>query len=230
MKRNGFTLIELLVVIAIIAILAAILFPVFTQAKESGRRSSCSNSQRQLATAVLLYCQDNEDFFPLCDWTDSSKPILWYDGIKRYESKASSLVRFGCPDKKPKYTYSFGWNYLTMGHINPNDATNTKRPRKIGEIGKPTSVVMLMDAQMDKQSVDSNIYGKNANTSASLVYWTNSGETECAWLTGKYRPMAHGGDAVNVAWADAHCSYMKLRTLWANGDIRKYWGRYDGYK
>ena len=229
MKRKGFTLIELLVVIAIIAILAAILFPVFSQAKESGRRSSCSNSQRQLATAVLLYCQDYEDFFPLCDWSQSP-PVLWYDAIKKYEAKASSLVRNGCPDKKTKYTYSFCWNYLTMGHINPLDTTNSKRPRKVGEIGKPTSVAMIMDAQMDKASVDSNIYGKNANTSPSMVYWSNPGETDCKYLTGKYRPMAHGGDAVNVAWADGHCSFMKLTVLWANGDIPKYFGRYDAYK
>lgn len=56
--KNGFTLIELLVVIAIIAILAAILFPVFSAAKESGRASSCLNNMKQLATGFTLYTGD----------------------------------------------------------------------------------------------------------------------------------------------------------------------------
>ncbi|MHB9035954.1 MAG: type II secretion system protein [Armatimonadota bacterium] len=57
-KRCGFTLIELLVVIAIIAVLAAILFPVFTSAKESARRSNCASNERQIGTAFQLYCSD----------------------------------------------------------------------------------------------------------------------------------------------------------------------------
>ena len=63
MKR-GFTLIELLVVIAIIAILAAILFPVFAKAREKARQTSCTNNQRQIATAALMYAQDHDEMFP----------------------------------------------------------------------------------------------------------------------------------------------------------------------
>ncbi len=58
MRRHGFTLIELLVVIAIIAILAAILFPVFAKAREKARQTSCLNNCRQLATAFVMYAQD----------------------------------------------------------------------------------------------------------------------------------------------------------------------------
>jgi prepilin-type N-terminal cleavage/methylation domain-containing protein len=62
--RLGFTLIELLVVIAIIAILAAILFPVFAQARESARRSACVSNQKQAALGVLMYAQDYDEILP----------------------------------------------------------------------------------------------------------------------------------------------------------------------
>lgn len=63
-RRNGFTLIELLVVIAIIAILAAILFPVFATAKERGRQAKCLNNQKQLMLAFQAYCDDNQGYTP----------------------------------------------------------------------------------------------------------------------------------------------------------------------
>lgn len=61
MKRTGFTLIELLVVIAIIAILAAILFPVFARAREKARQSSCLSNQKQIGLAILMYNQDYDE-------------------------------------------------------------------------------------------------------------------------------------------------------------------------
>jgi prepilin-type N-terminal cleavage/methylation domain-containing protein len=63
-RRGGFTLIELLVVIAIIAILAAILFPVFARARESARRSNCLSNLRQIGTATMMYLQDYDDTYP----------------------------------------------------------------------------------------------------------------------------------------------------------------------
>jgi prepilin-type N-terminal cleavage/methylation domain-containing protein len=65
MKRKAFTLIELLVVIAIIAILAAILFPVFAQAKEAAKKTSAISNAKQLGTAMILYAGDHDDYFPM---------------------------------------------------------------------------------------------------------------------------------------------------------------------
>ena len=63
-RANGFTLVELLVVVAIIAILAAILFPVFAQAREKARQSSCMSNLRQQAMAVMMYVNDNGQTYP----------------------------------------------------------------------------------------------------------------------------------------------------------------------
>jgi prepilin-type N-terminal cleavage/methylation domain-containing protein len=87
--RTGFTLIELLVVIAIIAILAAILFPVFAQARESARRSGCQSNMKQVTTAILMYAQDYDETLPyqqdgdLCDYGKSSHAV-WINSTMPY--------------------------------------------------------------------------------------------------------------------------------------------------
>ena len=106
-RNKGFTLIELLVVIAIIAILAAIIFPVFVSAKEKARAATCVSNQKQVSNAFMLYAQDNADKFPRMDgyypfldygWiTVSYADGSWLRKVWRYtaQSKIYELKSYG---------------------------------------------------------------------------------------------------------------------------------------
>ncbi len=83
-RRSGFTLIELLVVIAIIAILAAILFPVFAQAKEAAKKTACVSNARQIGLALKMYLSDNDDAMPIFH-AYNSNPAPWQAGHKGIE-------------------------------------------------------------------------------------------------------------------------------------------------
>ncbi len=75
MRRGGFTLIELLVVIAIIAILAAILFPVFARAREKARQASCQSNLKQICLATLMYMSDYDNYYPIATAAINGPPV-----------------------------------------------------------------------------------------------------------------------------------------------------------
>jgi prepilin-type N-terminal cleavage/methylation domain-containing protein/prepilin-type processing-associated H-X9-DG protein len=92
--RFGFTLIELLVVIAIIAILAAILFPVFAKAREKARQTTCASNEKQLGLAMLQYVQDYDETFPAV-WDNNRQPVMnWAEEIYPYVKSTGAYV---CP-------------------------------------------------------------------------------------------------------------------------------------
>jgi prepilin-type N-terminal cleavage/methylation domain-containing protein/prepilin-type processing-associated H-X9-DG protein len=103
--RRAFTLIELLVVIAIIAILAAILFPVFAQAREKARSISCLSNQKQIGTGMMMYVQDYDETYPMnqyivqstgqqYDWADMLWPYI-ANGERFYDAARGANVSWG---------------------------------------------------------------------------------------------------------------------------------------
>ncbi|MGQ9732133.1 MAG: DUF1559 family PulG-like putative transporter [Candidatus Zipacnadales bacterium] len=94
--RKGFTLIELLVVIAIIAILAAILFPVFAKAREKARQTACLNNMKQVAIAIDMYTTDYDECYPMSIYLGGTQVITFYHAIMPYMKNAQIL---DCPSE-----------------------------------------------------------------------------------------------------------------------------------
>src|SRR5579883_1725894 len=141
MKRrsNGFTLIELLVVIAIIAILAAILFPVFAKAREAARKTSCESNLKQVGTAFRMYAQDFDETLPNNNFDSANNAATCVDETYRtaYRGTVCNALQpyvkntalFTCPSDTQKalntadnvcpttqtYIMSYCFNYMGIG-------------------------------------------------------------------------------------------------------------------
>lgn len=114
MKIKGFTLIELLVVIAIIAILAAILFPVFAKAREKARQASCASNENQIGLALMQYVQDYDERYPARQYNGNNTES-WRNVVYPY---IKSTGVFSCPSNPSGdnlgfdgYPISYGGNY-----------------------------------------------------------------------------------------------------------------------
>src|SRR2546428_7055140 len=93
-RKRAFTLIELLVVIAIIAILAAILFPVFAQARDRARMSACVSNMRQIGSGLMMYAQDYDETFPYTFFTEKEPIYVWKNAVRPYIKSVDVLM---CP-------------------------------------------------------------------------------------------------------------------------------------
>lgn len=167
MKTKGFTLIELLVVIAIIAILAAILFPVFAQARAKARQATCLSNQKQLALAVLMYAQDYDEVLPPSNYSAAPNPgnTGWYYMVDPYvkASMPVSMAQVGnrklsiyvCPEYERSAwagtinspTRSYVANRMIFGGYDRNLPPDLWEPPKpIAAMQAPAQVVMLAEA------------------------------------------------------------------------------------
>lgn len=153
-RNRGFTLIELLVVIAIIAILAALLFPVFITAKKRAQYSNCRHNIQQWLKAMQMYMNEWNDRFPWCratnfafyDWSNPNAPHTWKtpmfaDLMWRYTSKSDGIK--WCQDAVLAYGKGGGWSYWFQcrwswsGFDRVNDKANLCGMR-IGDVKYPT--------------------------------------------------------------------------------------------
>ncbi|OPZ85453.1 MAG: Fimbrial protein precursor [bacterium ADurb.Bin429] len=134
LRVRGFTLIELLVVIAIIAILAAILFPVFAKAREKARQNSCLNNERQMLIAISMYVQDNEETF-----MPDTGASAWSSLLKDYNEPSI----YDCPTKTGKGTNTvpeYGFNKYALG-------------KALGDVTNPSAAILIGDLVVDDDTV-----------------------------------------------------------------------------
>jgi prepilin-type N-terminal cleavage/methylation domain-containing protein/prepilin-type processing-associated H-X9-DG protein len=164
--RRGFTLIELLVVIAIIAILAAILFPVFAQARESARQIMCASNMRQIGLAAQMYVTDNDEVWfpsqtyePLGPNYSPVKPWIGYDnfnigGLGDMTQPAVHPIHPGlidpyikndqikhCPDVPPGWQMALALNYFNP--VTPSDYYAVNAAASGNEFGPSAKEVMI---------------------------------------------------------------------------------------
>jgi len=147
-KRGGFTLIELLVVIAIIAILAAILFPVFAKAREKARMASCQSNLKQIGLAMQMYAQDYDETIdhslrPLAPVNTS---VRWSDSLMPYIKNAQVLI---CPSQRSDTVISYGRNlYLGCGGIVPGqDCRRWGFATSLSDVKCPAETIYAADNQ-----------------------------------------------------------------------------------
>ena len=147
-RRMGFTLIELLVVIAIIAILAAILFPVFAKAREKARQISCASNLKQIGVAVMQYTQDYDEKYPQAyanngnEWYDMIQPYIKSGDLYNGASFGKGAV-FHCPDFPDA---NQGQNYgVSSGLFVNNSGSTLEDTWSLSVIDAPADKIMIAD-------------------------------------------------------------------------------------
>ncbi|MDI9587287.1 MAG: DUF1559 domain-containing protein [Acidobacteriota bacterium] len=197
MRSRGFTLIELLVVIAIIAILAAILFPVFARAREKARQSTCLSNLKQIALGTLMYVQDNnERFQPPTNCNTISGCFMAGEfcgsgGPQPIQPYIKNRQLWECPSCDDCRRFSYGWNRSLDGWGSGG---------KLGVCQQPSSTVMYADHR----------------TNVTLRWcggWLASNEGCCSgqandpayphWMN----PCHNGGS--NIVMVDGHVKWFK---------------------
>ncbi len=203
MQRKGFTLIELLVVIAIIAILAAILFPVFARAREKARQTSCLSNVKQIALATMMYTQDYDETLPM-NYFDTgvsgsvqypgggtSRGMIWPNPVYPY---VNNIQVFNCPSYNYKWSgnYSGKQAYGLNRHITGNNGPS----RGLAEITRPAETILTADTHEDVGASSQSYYIRRTQA------WTGD---VCRSII----PDRHNGGA-NFGFCDGHAKWVTV--------------------
>ena len=188
--RRGFTLIELLVVIAIIAILAAILFPVFARAREKARQASCQSNLKQILLGAHMYAQDYDETCVI--GYDNGR--LWSDLMQPYIKNTQLMV---CPSGTYGYN-SYGIN--SQGMFNP----------RLAQIQQPAQTIYFVDGKRINRATpgfndrDPNTWGSNGQCHWQVHAPNGGGWNGGSCCTDSRRIDVRHNGMCNFGYADGH--------------------------
>jgi len=208
MNKKGFTLIELLVVIAIIAILAAILFPVFGRAREKARTASCASNLKQIGLAIMMYSQDYDELLPLVLLDDNgtagyqSDDSTWAELIRPYV-KNSQI--FKCPS-------AWGDDEALVHHYGVNNANYGTGDSLTPPIGQPESA-LVGDPSRTFLAMDR----KAGVLATPQIAWEDS---SYRWGFSNFTDRHNGG--LNILYCDSHVKFDR-RTRIASSSATSDW-------
>ena len=243
-KRNAFTLIELLVVIAIIAILAAILFPVFAQAREKARQTQCASNLKQIALGVLQYTQDYDERFPMA-WIGQYN-LSTVSIVTELNPYLKSSAIWKCPDTAPiasTRAWDYGYNDMLLGSDFTNGGPVNALTTQQSDILAPSTQIMFGDitwphANGVAVSGTGTVGNPTGFTDNVISDWkdTASGSFSAnmptidfpqllngpkgTWSTGLFRnnsPLGgRHGNSVEVAFIDGHVKFQDVITIYSH--------------
>jgi prepilin-type N-terminal cleavage/methylation domain-containing protein/prepilin-type processing-associated H-X9-DG protein len=208
--RRGFTLIELLVVIAIIAILAAILFPVFAQAREKARAAACLSNMKQVGLGLQMYAQDYDEVLPgaltqaVADFLAPNAPPNFLSQVYPY---VKNKAVYQCPSSESASRY-FGKD----GNCTQDSCTNLQANSVV--MGRPLAVV---PAPAEIVYLDENrFYNHYASLRPALTFPKQGNYQWWHWNLGpeggeQYNSHHAGGG--NLVFADGHAKYRTIKSL-----------------
>ena len=214
MTRRGFTLIELLVVIAIIAILAAILFPVFARAREKARQTSCLSNLKQVALSFTMYASDFDSMYPgtwtgypTTIWAHLLLPYMKNTQIMTCPSKPAQswsgglnmrtgTYGYGAADRRMGYGYNTSWSSAGMPHQGVGRGLNATTGCSETDIVRPAEHILVSESQPYVPAT----YGDSI---CDTVQIQNSSA---------YPEYRHN-EGANVALADGHAKWYQQTAL-----------------